>query len=457
MRRRLSIFFLILCGTFLSFSSALSGTILSSYKYAWGNNVGYINFENVVVDDSALSGYAWSKNSGWIKFNPAQGGVLNNNGDLSGYAWGEQLGWIDFDNVFINTATGKFSGTATGTLVGTINFDCPNYCDVRTDWHPVCPTVDNAATYNAYPTCGPATCVSGYNVSVGVCVASGGGGGSGGNPTPTPTPEPTPEVETHNNDLEINPEQSGRYAKDTSNGQIVLEVPADNVPSRTTFYINAEPLSFENESLVLPDIQLIGSVFYNVFAKDQNGNYVRSFVSLLTITLPVPVNLQKARNLAVYWLNEVNNQWVLIPEAVFAKNQVTFQVNHLTKFAIFGNIEEETTLDNTKATEMKPKPSLPLPEDVKPSENLSAENNEQDDSFTNRAVKETEDIINSLVPGFLNSDNKDDPNIKKNQTEGKDFEIVKNADMIFWIFWFVIIILLFILLVKKRKAKDKNK
>ena len=114
-----------------------AGTVLSPHKYAWSNNVGYINFENVTVSDSALGGYAWSTNKGFIKFNPAQGGVFNDGtGNLSGSAWGEQLGWIDFDTVFISPSTGLFSGTATGALVGTITFDCPNYCDVETDWRP---------------------------------------------------------------------------------------------------------------------------------------------------------------------------------------------------------------------------------------------------------------------------------------------------------------------------------
>ena len=50
-----------------------------------------------------------------------------------------------------------------------------------------CTTVANTATYHSYPTCGPATCNSGYSVSGGACVASGGGspsgGGSGGSTT----------------------------------------------------------------------------------------------------------------------------------------------------------------------------------------------------------------------------------------------------------------------------------
>lgn len=115
---------------------AAAGTVLSSHSYAWSNNVGYINFANVTVTDSALGGSAWSANKGFINFSPAQGGVVNDGtGNLSGSAWGEQLGWIDFNNVSID-ANGQFSGTATGDLVGTITFDCPNYCDVQTDWRP---------------------------------------------------------------------------------------------------------------------------------------------------------------------------------------------------------------------------------------------------------------------------------------------------------------------------------
>jgi hypothetical protein len=123
-----------LSGLFIPLFYAEAGTVLSSHKYAWSNNVGYINFEHVTVGDTALGGYAWSANKGFIRFNPAQGGVFNDGaGNLFGSAWGEQLGWIDFDNVHID-ANGRFSGTATGVLVGTITFDCPNYCDVQTDW-----------------------------------------------------------------------------------------------------------------------------------------------------------------------------------------------------------------------------------------------------------------------------------------------------------------------------------
>ena len=42
-----------------------------------------------------------------------------------------------------------------------------------------CPTISHTATYNVYPTCGVATCVSGYTLSGGACVVQSSGGSGG--------------------------------------------------------------------------------------------------------------------------------------------------------------------------------------------------------------------------------------------------------------------------------------
>jgi hypothetical protein len=121
-------------------ASETDGTILAGHQSAWGNQSGWINFGlsagNIHVTDSGLTGYAWAANQGWINLNPALGGVQNDGlGNLSGSAWGEGLGWINFAHVKIDSY-GRFSGTATGTLAGTITFDC-SYCDTRTDWRTI--------------------------------------------------------------------------------------------------------------------------------------------------------------------------------------------------------------------------------------------------------------------------------------------------------------------------------
>jgi len=112
----------------------------SGQHYAWGENVGWLNFEpqgdggpGVQVHDEYLEGYIWGENIGWISLNCLNNdictevdfGVLNNGeGVLSGFAWNENTGWISFScestqacdttrwGVTINTGTGRFEGYA---------------------------------------------------------------------------------------------------------------------------------------------------------------------------------------------------------------------------------------------------------------------------------------------------------------------------------------------------------
>jgi hypothetical protein len=103
---------------------------LPGMQFAWGENVGWINFTpnqgpGVTLTNFALTGFAWGENIGWINLNPVTGGVMNDGfGHLSGFAWGENVGWINFSGVFIDT-TGHLRGFAWGENVGFITFDVP--------------------------------------------------------------------------------------------------------------------------------------------------------------------------------------------------------------------------------------------------------------------------------------------------------------------------------------------
>lgn len=154
-------------------ASETSGTINSSYKYAWSNVAGYINFAptngGLTITDSAVTGYAWGANTGWIRFNATQSHVTNDGeGNLGGYAWDSGGGWISFSGVTINSS-GRFGGTATGSTVNganySINFGCTN-CDVRTDWRPASSRTTTTTT---------TTTTS--SASASASVSSGGGGG----------------------------------------------------------------------------------------------------------------------------------------------------------------------------------------------------------------------------------------------------------------------------------------
>lgn len=128
--------FLILVFSFLintnnAFASITNGTIDSTYHYAWGENVGWVDFANVTISDTALSGYIYGENIGWIDLST----VTNTNaGGFSGYAWGENVGWVDFSGVSIGT-DGVFVGSAYGENIGWISFGTGDN-KVLTDWRP---------------------------------------------------------------------------------------------------------------------------------------------------------------------------------------------------------------------------------------------------------------------------------------------------------------------------------
>ncbi|KKR43003.1 hypothetical protein A2356_00070 [Candidatus Nomurabacteria bacterium RIFOXYB1_FULL_39_16] len=127
-------------------ASETNGTVDGTYKYAWGENIGWINFGcsgcDVEITDDAVTGNAWSSQFGWINLNPTTSGVENDGtGILSGFAWSPNLGWIDFTGVTINT-NGEFLGYATlKSDSSQINFNCAtgDSCAeadfrVKTDW-----------------------------------------------------------------------------------------------------------------------------------------------------------------------------------------------------------------------------------------------------------------------------------------------------------------------------------
>lgn len=123
-------------------------------QYAWGENIGWVNFEpsqgpGVTISNGGATGYAWGENVGWINLNCRNNsatcattksyGIVRDGTKLGGYAWGENIGWINFDTtssggsrVTIDPATGRFSGRAWGENVGWISFTGVPTTDVAT-------------------------------------------------------------------------------------------------------------------------------------------------------------------------------------------------------------------------------------------------------------------------------------------------------------------------------------
>lgn len=132
--------------------------VSASHKFAWSENVGYLNFfdadstpgaTGVRVQGNFLSGNIWAENVGWISVGNGSGPYLNTTGAsfgvnyntvtgaLSGLAWAENVGWINFAGgamatpakparIEIGAGGNRLRGFAWGENIGWINFDDAN-------------------------------------------------------------------------------------------------------------------------------------------------------------------------------------------------------------------------------------------------------------------------------------------------------------------------------------------
>lgn len=133
---------LVLVGS-LAVCSALS-TINPANKYAYGANVGWMNWRGdansgAVVGEYVCSGFIWAANVGWI--NLGNGAPINGihyqnvsandfglnhdgQGNLRGQAYGANIGWINFEATGapkVDLKTGRLSGYAYSANCGWIS------------------------------------------------------------------------------------------------------------------------------------------------------------------------------------------------------------------------------------------------------------------------------------------------------------------------------------------------
>ncbi len=325
---------LILFLAFPVFASTTDGTIVTGGNagFAWSNNIGWVNFGiangNMHVTDAGITGNVWSILRGWINLAPTNGGVaVAASGALSGYAWGSSLGWINFSGVSINSS-GKFIGQATGAVIGTLTFDCDN-CNVTTDYRP-----QNFRTIVTLP-------------SVPSVTVSSGGGGNGMPFVSVPGGQAVPaHINAFNVPMKLFPVQSGTLTQNLTNQKsVILDAPNNVYSDDITFLIREETIS----PIISVAVSVIGNALFSVTAWDKANNPVRSFSKPIKITLNIPELLRGRSDLGVYYFDDTTKVWVKISDAVFSSDSVSFYVNHLTLFAIFG------------ATELPPAIKSPFP------------------------------------------------------------------------------------------------
>jgi hypothetical protein len=133
---------------FLLFVSAFVGkaatTIDSSNPYAYGANIGWLNWRGdtangATIGEYVCSGYIYSANVGWINLGsgtPANLIQYQNNsaadfgvnqdglGNLRGYAYGANIGWVVFEETGtpkVDLLTGNLSGSVWSANCGWIS------------------------------------------------------------------------------------------------------------------------------------------------------------------------------------------------------------------------------------------------------------------------------------------------------------------------------------------------
>lgn len=129
---------------FLSFPLHAATTINAVNRFAYGANIGWINWRGdiangAVIGEFICSGYIYSANVGWINLGSgtAANGIRYQNlaagdfgvnhdgaGNLRGYAYGANIGWVKFEDLGapkIDLKTGNMSGFAYGANVGWIS------------------------------------------------------------------------------------------------------------------------------------------------------------------------------------------------------------------------------------------------------------------------------------------------------------------------------------------------
>lgn len=130
-------------------------TINSTNKFAYGANIGWMDWSGdttsgAVIGEYVCSGYIYSANVGWINLGsgaPTNGiqyqNVSSNDfgvnqdglGNLRGYAYGANIGWINFENLGtakVDLSTGRLTGYIYSANCGWISLS-NSFAFVQTD------------------------------------------------------------------------------------------------------------------------------------------------------------------------------------------------------------------------------------------------------------------------------------------------------------------------------------
>lgn len=253
----------------------------------------------------------------------------------------------------------------------------------------LCPPVVGVATYNVYPTCGAATCSSGYTLSgsgsSAVCSAQSSSSGGGSYTPPTTTINQDDNITTTQS-FEISSDGTSLSSETKTTKSVtgviekieidtkikasesIVDTQTIKLNSSETSEVKEMKLELEKEVIeeliasstnkeikvnitskeattVQRDITAMGDKFllgYDIFSIDiqVDDNKVSTFSDPLKLTFDIS-NISDKDNLKVYYFNEVINKWEIAGNGgVVFGNSISVEISHLTDFSLMQDIEE---------------------------------------------------------------------------------------------------------------------
>lgn len=209
---------------------------------------------------------------------------------------------------------------------------------------------------SAYPTCA-ITCNSGYSLSGSSCVVrSSGGGGVVSGPV-APKTMTTISTVLMPVKLSLTSMQAGSLTQAlTDNYSIKLNVLEDSVATKTDFSIS----SFAVGSLKpITNLETASNIF-EITGINSNGLINNALGKDASVVITYPNLTSDLAGVGLYYYDSINKKWILISDAVFSNNTISFTTKNLGKFAVLKSTDKTIVKEfvvissNTTATTVTP-------------------------------------------------------------------------------------------------------
>jgi hypothetical protein len=283
---------------------------------------------------------------------------------------------------FVYASNQEASTSGTGAVCGNGIIESGEQCD----------------TGGSNGTC-PATC------SVSCTTNPCGSNRSGGDnrkhsPSTSPSLAIIEHVEVYNKPLVILSEQESILTKESPAGLVTIEVPSINLEKKIILDLVIQSIA-TNKNIIPTKVDIVDGLVHDIIIKDENGNLLQSLSVPMTVILPLPAHFIENKKLGVYWLDEINKEWILIPNTTIADNKVTFQINYPAKLTIFSS--NKSVLKTSKEIKLNLLTSLNKKSVLNKIDNQSAQQNDIifQQKLKEFVVKKVKSFVLSIFHKFL--------------------------------------------------------